>query len=343
MRLSIIVPIYNKSQYLPTLFQSLLHQGLEANDFEILLVNDGSTDNSETVCIEFIKSHPRHNIRYICQNNGGVSMARNTGLDNATGDYIHFMDSDDTLVDGSYRYILDEFTSTKSDYIGFGFNFMDVRNNASVNSELEAIGGKVIRKASGMELVSDALWPSSCCVGLYKLQFLLSHKVKFPTGISTGEDVWFNFDFFSNNPSCILTSCRPYIYWFRSGSVMTSLTKDKAEKWFHSYNALLFHLIASQSFTPHQEQAIHVHRGVSKVVKHHIEVFLPKSLQFGITNERFKFWSDKFIHDNIIPQPADSMYLKLANFLFFHPSCYPALSWMYRKVFLKFFYKFLHK
>ena len=171
MRLSVIVPIYNKSQQLSSLFNSLLHQGLESDEFEIILVNDGSTDHSEKICADFIKSYPDLNIQYLYQNNRGVSIARNVGIDNATGEYIHFMDSDDTLVDGSYRYILDKFTSLKADYIGFGFKLIDARDQAIDNYNLETIAGDLVRKADGLELIGEALWPSSSVVGFYKRRF----------------------------------------------------------------------------------------------------------------------------------------------------------------------------
>ena len=250
MQLSVIIPIYNKSQNLSSLFNSLLHQRLEPDELEIILVNDGSTDHSEKLCSEFINSHPMLNVRYIYQNNAGVSAARNAGIDIATGDYIHFMDSDDTLVDVSYRYLLDKFALLESDYVGFGCKLMDVRNQAERHSESQTINGEIIRNVNGIELIGEALWPSTCVVGFYKRQFLLTHNVKFPIGISIGEDVWFNFDFFKNNPSCTLTSCRPYLYWFRNGTVMTTVTKEKAEKWFHSYHNLFRHLIDYKPNTP---------------------------------------------------------------------------------------------
>ncbi len=91
---SIIVPVYNSEQYLERCINSILNQTF--SDFELLLINDGSTDKSGIICNEFAQSDSR--IKVFHKSNGGVSSARNTGLDNAKGDWIVFCDSDDWVL-----------------------------------------------------------------------------------------------------------------------------------------------------------------------------------------------------------------------------------------------------
>lgn len=93
--LSIIIPIYNIAQYLSDCLTSVFQQSL--SDFEVICVNDGSTDNSQSVIDKFAAIHP--NLRCIRQPNKGLSEARNIGLKNANGEYIFFLDGDDTLID----------------------------------------------------------------------------------------------------------------------------------------------------------------------------------------------------------------------------------------------------
>jgi len=90
---SIIVPCYNQAQYLDDTLQSVLNQTY--TDWECIIVNDGSTDNSEKKAFIWCEKDIR--FKYFYKNNGGLSSARNTGLDKATGDYIQFLDSDDTI------------------------------------------------------------------------------------------------------------------------------------------------------------------------------------------------------------------------------------------------------
>ena len=94
--LSIIVPVYNVAQYLRHCLQSLSEQGLE--DYEVILVNDASRDNSRGICSEWCTNHPQ--FRLVCHEvNRGLSEARNTGIKIATGKYVMFLDSDDFWCD----------------------------------------------------------------------------------------------------------------------------------------------------------------------------------------------------------------------------------------------------
>ena len=90
-KISVIVPVYNVEQYLPRCIDSILAQTF--TDFELLLIDDGSTDKSGDICDEYARKDPR--IRVFHKPNGGVSSARNMGLDNAKGEWIAFVDSDD--------------------------------------------------------------------------------------------------------------------------------------------------------------------------------------------------------------------------------------------------------
>lgn len=96
-KISIIVPVYNVEEYLPTCIESILNQSYK--NFELILVDDGSPDKSGDICDNYAKRDNR--IKVIHQINSGVSKARNTGIDNATGEWILFVDSDDELTDNS--------------------------------------------------------------------------------------------------------------------------------------------------------------------------------------------------------------------------------------------------
>ncbi len=95
--ISIIIPVYNVEKYLSKCIESILAQGVE--DFELLLVNDGSKDSSLAICNGFAERDSR--IKVLDKPNGGVSSARNLGLDNATGEWVTFVDADDWLAEGA--------------------------------------------------------------------------------------------------------------------------------------------------------------------------------------------------------------------------------------------------
>ena len=92
-KITVIVPVYNTEKYLRRCVDSILAQTF--TDFELLLVNDGSTDGSGAICDEYAQKDSR--VRVFHKENGGVSSARNIGIDNAQGDWITFIDSDDRI------------------------------------------------------------------------------------------------------------------------------------------------------------------------------------------------------------------------------------------------------
>lgn len=105
MRLSIIIPVYNVEKYVAKCLESVLDQGLDPNDHEIIVVNDGSPDGSLKIVERYAEKHPH--IKIITKENGGLSSARNCGMEHAIGKYIYFIDSDDFLIPNSLNRIVD--------------------------------------------------------------------------------------------------------------------------------------------------------------------------------------------------------------------------------------------
>lgn len=104
MRLSIIIPAYNAGKYLEHCVSSCEEQNIPQDEFEIIVVNDGSKDNTWEVAENLANKYS--NVKVFSKQNGGSSSARNLGLDNAKGDYITFVDSDDYLLDGKLGPVL---------------------------------------------------------------------------------------------------------------------------------------------------------------------------------------------------------------------------------------------
>lgn len=125
MKLSIIIPIYNVEKYLFECMDSL--RNLPSDEVEVILINDGSTDNSEEIAKEFILNRP--NFKLYSYENSGLSVARNRGLEHCVGEYIMFLDSDDILNESGVIKIMEEF-SNKYDVIFYnGFSFFDEDDN----------------------------------------------------------------------------------------------------------------------------------------------------------------------------------------------------------------------
>ena len=131
MLLSVIIPVYNTERYLSACIESILSQAYL--DIELLLIDDGSTDHSGAICDEYAAKDSR--VRVSHKEDGGVSSARNLGLDQARGEYIHFVDSDDLVLQGSYQYISEVIFECSPDVICFNYVRDACNNNALIISD----------------------------------------------------------------------------------------------------------------------------------------------------------------------------------------------------------------
>ena len=121
-KISVIIPVYKVEQYLPECLDSIINQTYK--NLEIICIDDGSPDNSGKILDEYASKDNR--IRVIHKENGGISSARNAGLDIATGDWISFVDSDDWLDINTYEKLLSSADEANTDIVMFG--------NCSVNN-----------------------------------------------------------------------------------------------------------------------------------------------------------------------------------------------------------------
>jgi len=128
IKLSIIVPVYNVAPYLRMCVASLLDQDLAKNEYEIILVDDGSTDKCPKICDEYERLFD--NIRVIHQKNGGLSAARNSGIEIALGKYVMFVDSDDYLQKNVLGALIEQMESRQLDVLRY--NYYNVREDGSI-------------------------------------------------------------------------------------------------------------------------------------------------------------------------------------------------------------------
>ncbi|HFI0107109.1 TPA: glycosyltransferase family 2 protein [Streptococcus suis] len=144
---SIIVPIYNVEKFLPRCIESICNQSYE--NIEILLINDGSTDGSEQICVDFMARDPR--IRYFLKENGGLSDARNYGIERAQGKYLSFIDSDDFVESDFILRLYDALVQQNASVAIAGFSKVDengtiLKKELLENEELVLTGREVCKK-----------------------------------------------------------------------------------------------------------------------------------------------------------------------------------------------------
>jgi glycosyltransferase involved in cell wall biosynthesis len=215
MKLSIITPIYNVELYIEKCLLSILQQDLEPDQYEIICINDGSPDNSKEIALLYVGKYP--NIIFIDQENQGVSVARNRGLEIAKGDYIAFIDPDDMIHEGSLKHIIDR--AYKDDIDVLYLDLQPYNEDGMQIRQLEKCGDDAI--------ISDGFnhsrrtFPST----LYKRSVI--DDIRFVKGIIRGQDTVFNIMVHSMAARCSYCSVPYYKYLQRESSSRQFVGTDK--------------------------------------------------------------------------------------------------------------------
>ena len=186
VRISFIIPVYNAERYLEYTVESILRQNYQA--IEVILVNDGSTDCSGNICRKIVNRDSR--VKYIQQENKGVSSARNVGLKNAVGEYIWFIDSDDDLISGAIDIMMEVVNKQHSDIIIAGMVFHDeIRKKQTVKAVNYSFDFEGVKEFSNyyIELMNKN-YISSLCNKLIKRNLLLENQIYLCENLSIYED-----------------------------------------------------------------------------------------------------------------------------------------------------------
>jgi len=209
-KLSIVVPIYNVEKYLPRCVDSILSalKDVDSSHYEILLVNDGTPDGSLEISKEFSKKHP--NIITIDKKNGGVSDARNFGIERATGQYITFIDSDDYVSNDFGRAFELLGTDDAVDVFQFGYTSVDQDDNVikSVSHKKDMAVDFTKKKINKQVALVGAVWCK-----LFKKQIIDDQGLRFTKGLSNGEDLEFTAKFWCHTKKAQLLTINYSMYF----------------------------------------------------------------------------------------------------------------------------------
>lgn len=216
MKLSIIIPVYNVEPFLRRCLDSIIVPEEYIHDVEVIIVDDGSTDNSGEICDE---ERDRVGFTIIHQKNKGVCAARNVALGKAMGDYIMFLDSDDCLADGAVETML-KLADKGEDIIQF--NFLKCMENKCTLAGRHACFNKYYY-LSALPPYWVLVWNK-----IYKRSFLEEHNIRFFEGMKYDDDTQFNiqcFRYMENLPSSDVVIVKHY--YDNEGSVTHTLSREK--------------------------------------------------------------------------------------------------------------------
>jgi glycosyltransferase involved in cell wall biosynthesis len=214
--LSIIVPVYNAEKYLARCLDSILAQTFK--DFECIIVDDGSVDQSPAICDEYAGRDGR--IQVLHKKNEGVSAARNDGIQTAAAGYIAFVDSDDTIHPEMYERMYTAITAGQNDFVCCGYYHKE-KNYSLPNNYFNGSQAEMVYTIKKAELF-DYIWNK-----LYRAEIIRNNNIRFPQGYSFGEDFLFNLNYFLFvHSGCCITDI---LYFYTINNVSVSKVRPYFE------------------------------------------------------------------------------------------------------------------
>lgn len=230
--ITIIIPVYNVEKYLNRCIQSVLNQTYK--NLEIIMVDDGSTDSSPEICDKYEKRDSR--IKVIHQSNGGLSDARNSGLEISKGEYVLFIDSDDyvgtEMIENFYKCLVD----TGADTVIGGFR-RSVRNKIEIKENTFAgkiydteydIKNNVLKKmlaSDGQDQIEMSVWKV-----LFSMDIIRKNHLRFPERKYLCEDIIFDFDYYPLCKKVAMCNDTSYYYCFNGESLSQAYQKDRFDR-----------------------------------------------------------------------------------------------------------------
>ena len=318
-KISIIIPVYNLSKYLDKSLDSIIRQTI-FKDLEIIIVNDGSTDNSKEICEKYTSRY--NNFTLIDKENRGVSSARNIGIDNAHSKYICFFDGDDTLAENCYERLLNMIEKNNAD--------MAVTDFAVIHND-----GIVIKKRKNFkkiytdkkEIIKDFLSGKNIGINIFDKIYSKSiiDRVKFVEGKAIGEDMYFNYQVLRNvNILYVDTTEIGYYYYKHQGSAMNSNfskkyfdTLELSEKIFEDLNEDKELKDYAEAHKIHETCKFLEYMILNNAGEQYKKIFRKylKQIQQYKINKAYKFLSKKQFCGFLLMRISPKLYIKIFKLL----------------------------
>ncbi len=305
-KVSVIVPVYNVESYLNKCLDSLVNQTIDSSELDIIVVNDGSPDNSQTIIDEYTAKYD--NIRSFIKENGGLSDARNYGITFAQGEYIAFLDSDDWVDLDLYEKMYNKAISKDFDMVVSDVKFIYPNKTyiASAGTKKDVINAKQLKKC----FVN--LFPSACNK-LFKKELFMNGQ-EFKKGVYF-EDVEFTFKILPLIKSIgYVKNC--YYFYLKRDNTITSVFDEKLYDLILNFNGIYDYYVENNIMQQYCKELEYAYTRyayatfISRCINFEKVDYL-KALNFAIDNVKRKYkqtWKNKYFYFN-----AKGIYLLIFN------------------------------
>jgi glycosyltransferase involved in cell wall biosynthesis len=223
IELSFVIPAYNVEKFIGRCLNSIYSQSVDENRYEVIVVDDGSTDNTLNILKKLTERHK--NLRVFSQENQGVSIARNRGLEMAVGKYVWFVDADDYIMPNAFV-VLSVFASDNHlDVLFFGMN-IETTDGLQKRCLIQEVPKRI--QMSGISAVKQGYYPTSAWLALWRKSYLNKIDLSFEPGLKYGEDSLFSFSAVIQAEKVMFIDDVLYVYSIYSNS--TTTTKFNSDK-----------------------------------------------------------------------------------------------------------------
>lgn len=221
--ISIIIPVYNTANYVTRTLDSIIQQNFY--DYEIILVDDGSKDNSANICKQYAETYPF--IIFLQKENEGVAKTRNIALNIAHGEYIFFIDSDDIVYPASLNKVVLTLINRRPDFLRYDFNTIDIHDTELYPNHLRKKRKKYHDKElEAIEFMQKIIRNEYyLCMHVFKRSIIEQNNIRFLDGCTYNEDTLFIIQYLQHCHKCIYSNVLFYGYRKYAGAVTAHFTE----------------------------------------------------------------------------------------------------------------------
>ncbi|MBO4419458.1 MAG: glycosyltransferase family 2 protein [Oscillospiraceae bacterium] len=295
MTISVIIPVYNVEQYLSRCLESVLRN--HTSDCEVLLIDDGATDGSGKICDEYAGRYPNL-IRVIHQENGGLGAARNTGIEAATGEWLLFLDSDDTIAPETLSVLQEAAKTPGVQIVGFQYCTDDGAGKLTPGEDNFPPTNHPFTLADRPEFL---LSPPSAAFRLWHRALFMESGIRFPARVWY-EDIRTTVKLFCLASGIIVLPDPLYRYLQRPGSIMSNQNLDRNREIMDAFDDILSWFYEQSASETYQSELC------ALTVEH---VLLAASVRVARLDPRHKLLPEfRAYLDNAFPDWTDNSYLR---------------------------------
>ncbi len=324
--LSIVMPCYNVEKWLRRAVDSVLNQGLNAGEYELILIDDGSVDGTLNIMKEYAERQPEI-IRYVHQENAGLPSARNVGMSLATSKYLYFMDSDDYLIDGGLRSVIDSFLEDDMDILSFYSTTLD--GHAIAKRATNSVEGKIVYEGYGRDYYRRA-WLSGVWTIFYSRQFIADNNIEFENRTLV-EDILFNLRVMMCNPRIRRTSSDIYRYCVNDVQV----TKRRDDAYVRSAIRGYMYLfnVVEEYRQKTKDKDTELYNNLLRLSQNGMLQFTSRILSSELNVSELRELRTKLRALEVLPM-ENNKYGRIVNLIYNNLALFPILKFGYKRVFV---------